>query len=166
MLELYPVKEIKMIRVKEVEVKYKPYIRLPEAARLHNSKDIYAMFRDGLLSERVEIFQVIHLNSKNQIMAIELVSRGSLSSSVVHPREVFSTAIRLQAAAVLLLHNHPSGDPAPSREDRDVTIRLLQAGGILGIRVLDHIVVGENDYYSFADMGLMNAPDLAVINNL
>lgn len=80
---------------------------------------------------------------------------GSLSTSVVHPREVFAPAVRDSSAAILFLHNHPSGDPAPSREDRDCTARLCQAGKILGIRCLDHIVLGHDDYYSFADAGLL-----------
>jgi DNA repair protein RadC len=79
---------------------------------------------------------------------------GSLSTSVVHPREVFAPAVKDSSAAILFLHNHPSGDPAPSREDRECTSRLCQAGKILGIRVLDHIVLGFDDYFSFADAGL------------
>jgi DNA repair protein RadC len=78
-----------------------------------------------------------------------------LSTSVVHPREVFWSAVHHRAAAIICLHNHPSGDPAPSREDRECTNRICKAGQILGIRVLDHIVVGEKDYFSFADSGCL-----------
>ena len=80
---------------------------------------------------------------------------GSLNTSIVHPREVFSPAIRDSTAALIFLHNHPSGDPAPSQEDRDCTQRLCRAGKILGIRVLDHIVLGHEDYFSFADVGML-----------
>jgi len=79
-----------------------------------------------------------------------------MSTSVVHPREVFAPAVRDSTAALIFMHNHPSGDPSPSREDRDCTQRLIHAGQILGIRVLDHIVLGYDDYYSFADAGFFN----------
>ena len=102
-----------------------------------------------------EYFLSLHLNSKNQLIREVLVSVGSLSTSVVHPREVFSPAVRDSTASLIFIHNHPSGDPAPSREDRDCTQRLIHAGQILGIRVLDHIVLGYDDYYSFADAGLV-----------
>jgi len=103
-----------------------------------------------------EHFFSFHLNSKNQLIREVLVSIGSLSASVVHPREVFAPAVRDSTAAIIFMHNHPSGDPAPSREDRDCTQRLVHAGQILGIRVLDHIVLGHDDYYSFADAGLLD----------
>jgi len=143
------------IRVREVEVKYKTTQTLPEPRRIANSSDIFNMFRDRMMRERVEIFCVLLVNSKNQLIGLDPVSRGSLSTSIVHPREVFSNAIRLQAAAIVLMHNHPSEDPAPSREDRDCTHRLNEAGKLLGVRVLDHVVFGGADYYSFADAGQM-----------
>jgi DNA repair protein RadC len=85
-----------------------------------------------------------------------MVSQGSLTASVVHPREVFNPAIRDSAAAVIFVHNHPSGDPQPSQEDRVLTTRLADAGKLLGIQVLDHIIVGRNTYMSFADEGLLD----------
>jgi DNA repair protein RadC len=145
--------EITAFHVREVEVKYKPAIDLPEPKRFHNSREIYHFLRHRMMSEPVEIFETIILDAKNCIICIDHISRGSLSTSCVHPREVFSNPVRLHAAAILMLHNHPSGDPAPSREDRDCTLRLCKAGQILGIRVLDHIVFGDNDYFSFADAG-------------
>jgi DNA repair protein RadC len=83
------------------------------------------------------------------------VSEGSLNQSIVHPREVFNVAVRESAAAIILLHNHPTGDPTPSQEDLDVTHRLHEVGELMGIKVLDHIIIGEKAYYSFADRGLM-----------
>jgi|GEM_PF-1533607 DNA repair protein RadC len=142
-------------RIREVQVSYLTGIELPEPILIHNSRDIYIRFRDRLLSSPVEVFEAILLNSKNAIMGIDRISIGSLNSSTVHPREVFSKAVKLHAAAIILMHNHPSGDPAPSREDRACTERLYHAGLILGIRVLDHIVFGDTDYYSFADSGAM-----------
>ena len=89
------------------------------------------------------------------MLAIETVSVGSLNSSIVHPREVFKNPLKRSAAALVLVHNHPSGDPAPSREDLDVTKRLVEAGKILGIEVLDHIIIGDQRYISLKEEGLI-----------
>ncbi len=94
---------------------------------------------------------VLLLDRKNRVIGINTVSVGSLSSAVVHPREVFKPAILSNAAALIFGHNHPSGDPAPSPEDRVLTKRLVEGGKLLGIQVLDHIIVGDGRYYSFAD---------------
>lgn len=102
-----------------------------------------------------EHFAVILLNTKNRVIGINTVSVGTLNSSLVHPREVFKPAIVGNAAMVILAHNHPSGDPTPSREDVEVTRRLVEAGKILGIEVLDHIIIGEENYYSLKEKGLM-----------
>lgn len=95
-----------------------------------------------------EYFRVLYLDRKNGIIFMEDISVGGLHSAVVHPREVFKNAVKMSAAAVILVHNHPSGDPAPSKEDIEITQRLIEAGRILGIEVLDHIIVGENRYCS------------------
>jgi DNA repair protein RadC len=124
--------------------------------RFSNSRELFQRYRARFFSVNKEHFFSLHLNSKNQLIREVLVSVGSLSTSVVHPREVFAAAIRDSTAALIFFHNHPSGDPAPSREDRECTVRLMHAGQILGIRVLDHVVIGHNDYYSFADAGLLN----------
>jgi len=102
--------------------------------------------------DREEMLAVI-LNSKHKIVGLHTVSIGSLTLSIVHPRETFKAAIVMNAAAIILAHNHPSGDPTPSAEDRTLTTRLSQAGALLGITVLDHIVVGDDRYVSFADEG-------------
>jgi DNA repair protein RadC len=99
---------------------------------------------------------VLLLDRKNRIMREVMISQGSLTASVVHPREVFNPAIRDSAAAVICVHNHPSGDPQPSQEDRALTARLVEAGRLLGIQVLDHVIVGRDTYMSFADEGLLD----------
>lgn len=99
-----------------------------------------------------EHFIAVCLNSKNKIICVNVVSVGSLNSSVVHPREVFKAAILSNAAAIIVAHNHPSGDSTPSKEDRSITETLSKAGKILGIPVLDHLIIGDN-YYSFAEHG-------------
>lgn len=100
-----------------------------------------------------EKFAVILLNTKNQIITSEMVSEGTLTASVVHPREVFYPAILRHAAAVVVAHNHPSGDPSPSAEDEDVTAMLGKAGSALGIPLLDHLIIGDGTYYSFREHG-------------
>jgi DNA repair protein RadC len=108
-----------------------------------------------LMQETKEMFLTLHLDGKNRIIAVDMVSVGSLNQSIVHPREVFKTACLSNAAAVLLIHQHPSGDPSPSTEDISITRRLKEAGEILGIKVLDHIIVGDGEYLSFVERGLM-----------
>ncbi|AEE91685.1 putative DNA repair protein [Tepidanaerobacter acetatoxydans Re1] len=102
-----------------------------------------------------EYFKTILLNVKNHVISIEDISIGSLNSSIVHPREVFKPAIRRSSASILLVHNHPSGDTTPSREDIEVTERLVEAGKILGINVLDHIIIGSDSIISLKEKNLM-----------
>jgi DNA repair protein RadC len=124
--------------------------------RFSNSKELFLRYRTRFFYTNREHFYSLHLNSKNRLIREVLVSIGSLNTSVVHPREVFAPAVRDSAAALIFFHNHPSGDPAPSHEDNDCTQRLVHAGNILGIRILDHVVFGHNGYYSFSDDGRLN----------
>ena len=100
-----------------------------------------------------EYFVVLLLNTKNRIIRVKQIAEGSLTSAVVHPREVFAPAVIAHAACILVAHNHPSGDPYPSTEDRNLTKALEDAGNILGIPLLDHVVIGDGRYYSFKDHG-------------
>lgn len=102
-----------------------------------------------------EHFRVVSLSTKNHVLGISAISIGSLNSSLVHPRECFKEAIRRNSNAIILLHNHPSGDPTPSREDIDVTRRLADGGQILGIQVLDHVIIGDNRYISLKERGIL-----------
>jgi DNA repair protein RadC len=104
--------------------------------------------------ETKETFLSLHLNSKNSLVCIDIISVGSLSQSIVHPRSCFNSALLSNAAALILVHNHPSLSPEPSREDLSITKRLCECGELLGIKVLDHIIIGET-YYSFVSNGLM-----------
>jgi DNA repair protein RadC len=131
------------------------YVKSP-IKRVGSSKELVDFLHSQLDDWDREVFLVIHLDTKNQIMDIHLASIGSLSASIVSPREIWCNAVRNQAAAVLLAHNHPSGTANPSGPDRDTTERLVSSGKLLGIRVLDHIIIGSyGDYFSFADAGLM-----------
>ncbi len=120
------------------------------------SQDVFDTYSVRLRDARQETFTVILLDSKNRYLREVTVALGSLNQSIVHPREVFRPAILGAAASVILVHNHPSGDPAPSKEDVQVTERLVKAGKMLGIRVLDHIIVGEGRYFSFFDQGRLD----------
>jgi len=113
------------------------------------------MVMDFLRFKRREHFIVLLLDTKNHVQGYEIVSVGSLNASIVHPREVFCLPVRECAASVILVHNHPSGDPSPSQEDLDVTRRLVEAGNILGIAVRDHIIIGDGCYFSYKEKGLM-----------
>lgn len=122
-------------------------------AAFRGSSDIYAHFRERLASEPVEYFYAVLLDNKHRKLRDVLVSKGSLSSSIVHPRDVYAQVIRHSAAAVIFVHNHPSGDPTPSKEDLEITRRLREVGDLVGVRVLDHIVIGRGRYVSFVDDG-------------
>jgi DNA repair protein RadC len=106
-------------------------------------------------SARKEHFLVLCLNARRQLLKLETVSVGTLSASLVHPREVFTPAIAHGAAAVVAVHNHPSGDPSPSAEDREATRRLQRAGEVLGIPLADHVIVAEAAYFSFRESGIL-----------
>ncbi|MDP7386064.1 MAG: DNA repair protein RadC [Nitrospinota bacterium] len=122
---------------------------------LDSSEAAAAYFAPRLRARQKELFQVALLSTKNHLLKVETISLGSLNESVVHPREAFAPAVKESTAAVVFAHNHPSGDPGPSEADRRLTRRLKETGDLLGIRVLDHIIVGEGDYYSFADHGAL-----------
>jgi DNA repair protein RadC len=124
---------------------------IPEKRKIINSAhDIYKLFFSmGRLKK--ENFKVIFLDSRKKIINDETIFVGSLNASVIHPREVFDLAIRNNAAAVILVHNHPSGDSSPSDEDLEITKQLISSGKILDIEVLDHVIIGNNNYYSLRE---------------
>ena len=128
---------------------------LTEGTRIQGSQHIFQHYYPLLRDLRHEVFKAVLLDAKHSIIRDFIVSQGSLTVSIVHPREVFNVAVRESAAAIIFIHNHPSGDPRPSEEDHALTQRLITAGEILGIRVLDHIVIGDGRYVSFADEGLL-----------
>ncbi|MGG7175888.1 JAB domain-containing protein [Clostridium neonatale] len=110
--------------------------------------DLGKKFLDEL--DREELI-VACLNAKNEVNSINVVSIGSLNNSIVHPREVFKTAILSNAASIVMIHNHPSGDVTPNKEDKEITLRIKESGTILGICLLDHIIIGNDTYYSFKE---------------
>jgi len=120
---------------------------------LRGSVDVYKHFRERLADERCEQFYAVLLDAKHRKIRDVCVSQGSLTASIVHPREVYLPVIRESAAAVIFVHNHPSGDPTPSPEDLAITRRLREVGEVMGVKVLDHVVIGRGRYVSFVDDG-------------
>ena len=125
--------------------------------KVTSPQDLVNYFQPRLQHLRKEVFKAVLLNTKHQMLKDVTVSEGSLSASLVHPREAFLPAIKESAAAVIFLHNHPSGDPTPSTEDKELTLRLAEVGQLVGISVLDHIIIGSGSpgYMSFRDAGLL-----------
>jgi DNA repair protein RadC len=119
--------------------------------QLSTSAAVYEVFGERFAKVDREEFLDIMLDGKNRPLGFHVVSIGTLTASLVHPREVFKAAILANAAAIIVVHNHPSGDPTPSAEDVAITQRLRQAGELLGIRLLDHVVIGDGRYVAFAD---------------
>ncbi len=127
-----------------------------ERTRIRGPRDVYERCAPGMRDLMQEEFRVLLLNTQHAVARDLLVTRGTLDTSLVHPREVFRAAVAEASSAVILVHNHPSGDPTPSAEDREVTRQLAQAGRIIGIPVIDHVVVGDARYVSFVEAGLLS----------
>jgi DNA repair protein RadC len=127
--------------------------RLERGDAIRGPEDIHRHFYQRMRRYDREHFVVLLLDGRHRVMGEDQVSQGTLTASLVHPREVFRSAVRAAAAALVLVHNHPSGDPTPSAEDREVTRRLSKAGELLGIRIVDHVVVAEQGYHSFCESG-------------
>ena len=126
-----------------------------EITKIEKSEDIYNYFKNQLADKKNEYFYAILLDTKNVIISREEISKGTLDASLVHPREAFRSAVKKSAKSIIFVHNHPSGDINPSKDDFLTTKRLVEAGEILDIKVLDHIIIGKNDYYSFKKESLI-----------
>jgi DNA repair protein RadC len=143
----------KPIKVREVIVKYGSIVATVDGEQELSPARLVDRIRKRLIDEPSELFGVFMLNSRNIAMGWHVVSRGTLTASLVHPREVFRAAIIENAASIILVHNHPSGNAKPSNEDRSVTKRIAAAGRLLGVKVVDHVIVAEAGYYSFLEEG-------------
>jgi len=127
--------------------------RLIDKTPMSNSRDLFRYLAHSMRDKSQEQFKGVFLDAKNRILAIETLFTGTLTSSMVYPREVIMAALRNNAAAVIFAHNHPSGDPSPSRDDVAITRQLFSACSAVGITVHEHLIVGDDRYYSFADQG-------------
>ncbi|KQX49093.1 DNA repair protein RadC [Paenibacillus sp. V4I3] len=126
-----------------------------ERVTIRSPKDIADLVSEDLRYLQKEHFVCLFLNTKNHLLAQETLSMGSLNASIVHPREVFRAAIKRSSASIICVHNHPSGDPTPSPEDIQLTHRLMEAGTIIGIEVLDHVIIGDQRFISLKEQGFM-----------
>jgi DNA repair protein RadC len=143
---------LKTFIVRDNQEPQKPLVLGPEANGSDDAARIARAIYDTLDADK-EHFVVLALNQKNRLIGYKHVSTGTLTASLVHPREVFTAALELRAAALIFVHNHPSCDPLPSSEDIEVTRRLKRCGGLLGFRILDHVILGREEIYSFSDRG-------------
>ncbi|MCR5481370.1 MAG: DNA repair protein RadC [Clostridia bacterium] len=127
-----------------------------EQPSVSSSSDVATMFMEEMRYLKKEVFRVLLLNSKGRIISTETVSVGNINSAFANPREVFSPALKRGAAAVIAVHNHPGGDPQPSMDDKVTTARLFEAGKLLGVQFLDHIIIGDGRYISFREEQLLD----------
>lgn len=157
--EFMAIKGIKTAKATQILSVCEIYKRLskPRDKRLRIKKpsDIVSLIMTDIFFMEQEVFIVITLNSKNNVLSKKEIFKGSLNSSLVHPREVFKEALKSSAASIIVCHNHPSGDPNPSKEDINVTKRIKECGNIMGIELLDHIIIGDNDYISLKEEGYL-----------
>ncbi len=149
----------------EVSEQYLKERIIGEKIILKSSKTVFDYLYQSMQKEKKEVFKVLFLDGKNKLMKTEDLFEGSLTSSAVYPREIMKKAIKYDAVALVFAHNHPSGIPEPSESDKKITENLVFAGNIMEIKILDHIIIGDNKYFSFADAGLIEEYDLNFLSS-
>lgn len=142
-------KAIELLTIAELAKRYSSFKK--EIKHISSAKDVFELYHERLKDEKQENFYVLMLNNKNHIIKEELISKGVLDSAIIHPREVFKPAIKNSSARIILVHNHPSGDPNPSEEDVKLTEKLVEAGELLQIKILDHIIISRDNYWSWKE---------------
>lgn len=147
------VKAIQVKALMELSKRIATSFKLGNRMTVRSPEDVSRMLMEEMRHLKKEVFKVVMLNTKNHVIRHMNVSVGSLNASIAHPREVFCEVVKAGCSAIILVHNHPSGDPQPSEEDIDTTGRLVKAGDILGIRVLDHIIIGDGTFVSLKERG-------------
>ncbi len=141
--------KVKSLEIREIEYSYET------RPKINGMDDVVNAVKPMIADMNKEFFVALYLNTKNGIMRQEVISVGSLNANIVHPREVFRTACMVSASSIIVAHNHPSGDPTPSREDIEITKKLAEAGKMMGIELLDHVIIGHDRNYGFKEMGLL-----------
>ncbi len=121
--------------------------------KINSPEDVYRYLYPEMRERKKELFIELCLDTKNQVLRRDIISMGSLNANIVHPREVFRTALIESAAHIIVVHNHPSGDPTPSREDIEITKKLAETGKIMGIDVIDHVIIGDGRHFSMKEAG-------------
>lgn len=156
---LMQVKGIKEAKASQIIAACELYRRAKSASLKHkqikSASDVADLFEDSFLRDTQECVRLVSLNTKNFVISTKEIFRGSLNTSIVHPREIFKEAISVSAASIILCHNHPSGDPTPSLEDINITKRIKSCSDIIGIELLDHVILGRNKFISLKEKGII-----------
>lgn len=146
-------KTLKILSLVELSKRYNKLVNKGYKRNISCAKDVYDMFADEFRNYKKEVLNIILLDTKNKIISVKEISVGTLNSSLIHPREVFKEAIKESANSIILVHNHPSGDPTPSKEDIEMTEKIKEAGKIMDISILDHVIIGKDKHWSWLDKG-------------
>lgn len=149
------IKASQLIAMVEIFRRFKTLRNQNQSYRISSPKDIADMLMNEMTDLNQEVLKLIMLDTKNKVLGIKDVFKGSLNSSIVHPREIFGEALKRSSANIIICHNHPSGDPSPSKEDINITIRLKECGAIMGINLLDHIIIGNAKFVSLKEKGII-----------
>ena len=155
LMEINGIKESKAAQIAacfEIARRLESFNEVPKP-KISSPEDVYRQLYPRMREKKREMFIELCLDTKNQIIKEETISMGSLNANIVHPREVFKTALSESAAHIIVAHNHPSGDPTPSREDIEITKKLVETGKIIGIDLLDHVIIGDGRHFSMKEAG-------------
>jgi DNA repair protein RadC len=150
-----PVKAMKINAMFEIFRRTNKLMKKGYKLQIKTASDVYQYYVDELQNKTKEYFYALFLDTKNRILKDELVSIGTLNESLIHPRELFNSAVQASCNSVIIVHNHPSGDCVPSDSDKEVTKVLVEAGEIMGIKVLDHVIIGKEGFMSLKESGIM-----------
>ena len=148
-------KASQILALSELFRRFRTLKAMKKDVKITTPKDLADLLMGEMNDLNQEVLKVILLSTKNIIIGIKDVFKGSLNTSIVHPREIFNEAINKNSASIIICHNHPSGDPTPSKEDINITIRIKECGNILGIELLDHIIIGNNKFVSLKEKGII-----------
>ncbi|MDU5108832.1 MAG: DNA repair protein RadC [Clostridium sp.] len=148
-------KASQILAVGELVRRISKSVLLKERDKISSPNDIAKILMKDMVFLKQEVLRLVMLDTKNNIIGLKDVFVGSLNTSIVHPREIFKEALKRSSSSIIVCHNHPSGDPTPSKEDIDITIRLKECGKIIGIDLLDHLIIGKNQYVSLKEKGII-----------
>lgn len=149
------VKACQIVAMMELFKRFRTLRSISNDFKVSSPKDISTLLINEMNNLNQEVLKLILLNTKNIVIGVRDVFKGSLNSSIVHPREIFREAVQRGSANIIICHNHPSGDPTPSKEDINITLRIKQCGDLMGINLLDHVIIGNNNYISLKEKGII-----------
>lgn len=149
------IKASQIIAMVELFSRFKTLRSLSKGYKISSPSQLSEMLMNEMTDLSQEVLKLIMLNTKNEVIGVKDVFKGSLNTSIVHPREIFKEAVKRSSASIIICHNHPSGDPSPSKEDVNITMRLKECGSIMGISLLDHIIIGNKKFVSLKEKGII-----------